>query len=80
MINALLRNSEICFAWCQSLAFLYVARNLYEVKAMTNANCTSFSAENYTKKINWMLFIGLAISNAFFVVFLLILAIKVNPN
>ena len=80
MINALLRNSEICFAWCQSLAFLYVARNLYEVKAMTNANCTSFSAEDYTKKINWMLFIGLAISNAFFVVFLLILAIKVNPN
>lgn len=80
MINALLRNSEMCFAWCQALAFLLVARNLYEVKAMTNANVTSFSAENYTKKINWMLFIGLAISNAILIVYLLFQAINVFPD
>ena len=80
MINALLRDSEICFAWCQSLAFLLVARNLYEVKAMTSANWTSFSAEKYTKTINWMLFIGLAISNAFLVIFLAILAFAKNTN
>jgi hypothetical protein len=80
MIIALLRNSEICFAWCQSLAFLLVARNLYEVKAMTNANWTTFCAEKYTKTVNLFLILGLIISNLVLVIFLIALALSADPT
>jgi len=75
-INALLRNSEICFSWSQSLAFLLVARNLWEVNSITKTNSSNFSAEKYNQFINKLLIVGLILVNTSLVFFMIFFHVK----
>ena len=77
-MSGCLRNSEICFAWCQSLAFLLLCQKLKQLDTITRKS--DFVIKNqgiyYGRLIDIVLFTGLAVTNIFTIVYIVLVCVK----
>ena len=81
-VNAFLRNNELCFAWCQSLAFLLLCQKLKQVSEI--ALKSDFVIRNqgiyYARLIDIVLFVGLFLINVFTLVNIILLCTKTRET
>ena len=69
--NAIIKNCEICFAWCQSLAFLILAKQLKNLEEK-NYFLLPYKNCKYTL-VDIFLMVGLALCNGIFAIFVIYL-------
>jgi len=77
-VSGCLRNSEICFAWCQSLAFLLLCQKLKQLDTITRKS--DFLIRNkgiyHERFIDRVLFAGLAVANIFTIVYIVLVCVN----
>ena len=65
--NTIIKNCEICFAWCQTLAFIIL---IIRMKSCEDSNCTQDVIESRLKRVDVALVVGLVVTNVLFWVFI----------